>query len=48
MPMYSAVPSMLMVAPSGSTDEVTGRPMPRLSRATDMVTGSVADDDEVE
>ncbi len=39
---------MLIVAPSGSTEEATGRLMPRLSVAQAIVTGKVADEDDVE
>jgi hypothetical protein len=43
-----AVPSMLIVAPSGSTNEATGRDTPSFSCATSMVTGSVALELDVE
>ena len=46
--MYTAVPSMLMVAPSGSANEATSSETPRSCSAVSMVTGRVAALDEVE
>ena len=39
---YRAVPSMLIVAPSGSTNSVERREMPARTSAHSMVTGRVA------
>ena len=46
--IYSAVPSIEMVTPSGRTVEKTGFLMPRLASATAIDTGRVAEDEEVE
>src|SRR5690606_9859299 len=48
IPTYSAVPSMLIVAPSGITVVATTGLTPRFFSATDMVTGMVAELDDVE
>ena len=46
-PMYSAVPSMLMVQPSGSTNEVTSRDSPSFSWQFFILTGSAAAEEQV-
>ena len=45
---YNAVPSILIVAPSGSTNFVDFSETPALSTAHSMVTGSVAEELAVE
>ena len=48
IPTYSAVPSILIVAPRGKTVEAIIGRIPRFSSATDIDTGNVAELEEVE